>query len=122
MKFYWIPGEHRFVSTQPEAKASGLPWERVEISTAHDDLRNMLNELHAKIAAGGVVPVEGSADAKHAPAPLPKAVAPTYAAQSMTFQEGFETMPLPLKLHYASLALEEARDTIRPLKIVAADA
>lgn len=48
------------------------------------------------------------------PSPQPQPVQPTsaFADQTLAFEDQFEAMPLPLQLHFAGLALENARSRI----------
>jgi hypothetical protein len=45
MNLYWIPNIPAYVGTQAEAKASGHPWEAVDVPTDKPNLISYLNEL-----------------------------------------------------------------------------
>jgi hypothetical protein len=40
----------------------------------------------------------------------------SYAEQALSFEDGFEALPLPLKLHFAALAMEAARDALTEVR------
>lgn len=131
MKFYRAntEGGPRLESTQAEAKALDPNFERIDIPTDHDGLKAYVQALwdeNHQLRQGGVVsvaPPVGELPEEHeeqAPAPLPTASAPReapYTTQAISFEDGFAAMPLALQLHYAALALENARTAIKPVKL-----
>jgi hypothetical protein len=66
------------------------PSAQPELRAVHDHQSNEPNRFK----------VEGLREAK------------SYTAQSLSFEDAFAAMPLSLKLHYAALAMEAARDAL----------
>lgn len=50
---------------------------------------------------------------KATPVPNPAQPDPQFARQTIAFEDGFAAMPLATKLHFAALAVEEARERIK---------
>lgn len=133
MKFYraQTEGGPRLESTQAEAKALDPNFERIDIPTDHDGLKAYVQALwdeNHQLRQGGVVSVappvgelpereEMAATSPPPPVDHPAREAP-YTTQSISFEDAFDGMPLALQLHYAALALENARSAIKPLKPV----
>lgn len=131
MKFYRATTESgpRIESTQAEAKALDPHFERIDIPTDHDGLKAFVQALwdeNHQLRQSGVVSVAPNVgelpeeQLEQAPAPLPTVPAPRevpYTTQAISFEDGFDAMPLSLKLHFAAKALEIARTAIKPLKV-----
>jgi hypothetical protein len=111
MRLYVTPAG-RWAGTQAEAKQlareEGSGWEQVDVPTDKEGLLSFLDshrvnamhgEARAMIDAGRIEPAE------------PVQERPT---RSLSLEDEWEALPLPLQLHYAALALERARDEIKP--------
>ena len=100
MIFY--KANNQLYPTQADARAVNKNFEQIDVPTDKPGLMAFINDLLAG------EPVE---DAAYIQDFTPQPV--SYATQAIAFEDGFETMPLPLKLHFAALAMEAARDSIR---------
>jgi len=103
MRLYLTDMGH-WVGTQAEAgklvrAGDGGSWVLVEVPT---DKEGLLAFLNARLQIKAAAPVAPSAG--------------NYSAQSIAFEDAFAALPLALKLHFAALAIEEARQAIRPAK------
>jgi hypothetical protein len=104
----------------------GTKFETVEFAFAASPKADFVTWLNERDAAGLVDPWKGYPWKGHENDPMyplviePKGVAqpqpkqpdPAHAAQIIAFEDAFEAMPLPTQLHYAGLALENARSQI----------
>lgn len=130
MKFY-VTETHegrQLVSKQADAKSLDPHFSRIDIPTDHDGLKALVQSLWGEIdtlrrgspsVSPGEALLEREEDAGLSPPPsenLPARGVP-YAVQTISFEDGFAAMPLSLQLHFAGLALENARSQIPRLKI-----
>jgi hypothetical protein len=96
------------------AKALGLDWTPVEVPVKIRDLAEYLNDLVLTVEMNAPRPLE-------TPAPRPDPV-PTlnYTQQSLEIDDLWDTLPLARRLHFAALAVEDARTSVPALKVEAA--
>ena len=94
------------VGTQYEAKRMGKGWEQIDVPVDKQGLIDYLNADHAV-----EVPANAERDAEFVErvATLPE---PSYTAQSVALDEQWDALPLPRKLDFAALAMEDARNEI----------
>ena len=120
MRLYRVSGQsaaerREWVGTQADAKARskerGGFFDLVEVPTDKDGLIAYLNGMEA--------PAELSRDEiLHSNTPEAQEAAKrlmqpeSYAAKSLRFEDEFAAMPLATQLHYAALAMENAREKL----------
>lgn len=108
MKLYILG--RKYLGTQADAKAAakttGGQFQLVDVPTDKDGLMAYLNRLMENGAAPGPTVQERmnalSAEAK----------GESYTDRSVAIDDVFEALPLARKLHFAALAMEEARDAV----------
>lgn len=101
-----------FAGTQAEANAKGKGWTQVEVPTDKAGLIDYLNGMVEEARAA--VPYDGGSgstfDTPPNPQPINMATAAVSAAhQSVAVDQSWEALPLARKLHFAALAMEDAR-------------
>jgi hypothetical protein len=110
MKFYQIDTDvgPQLVVRKDEAKKLDPQYRQVDIPTDSDGLRNHLNALMA-------IQKARSEDVKSIPVEFtdykPPAAA-SYVHTSVALDEQWEALPLARKLHFAALAMEDARNAL----------
>jgi hypothetical protein len=115
MRLY-IRTDGSYAGTQADA---GKGWKLEEVPTDKPGLLAYLNAMvgHRKAVAqecltsfySGMDVAEASQRPVEAP---PAAIRPGYAEKSARFEDEFSAMPLALQLHFAALAMENARDAL----------
>lgn len=113
----YITATGRYAGTQAEAKADGKGWTPEVVPTDKPGLIAYLNALSLKekmlqatadIISRDDLLLEG--DPNHEPSQFeglePR---PSYTHQSVELDEQWDKLPLARKLHFAALAMEEAR-------------
>lgn len=113
MKTYVIFG--RYYGTQAEAKAAAKANDvkfnpeddTVEVPTDKDGLIDYLNKLASQIAG----PLNENAVEEYTTV-VERQDPPVAESAPLVFEEQFEAMPIAQQLHYASIALERARDQL----------
>lgn len=114
MKLYLANG--LYVGTQAEAKKLDRDFTQVEVPTDKEGLINYLNAnfAHADVDFDEVYadkPVKDVNEDLH-PERAPRAAEPAYTAQTLDLDEQWESLPLARKLHFAALAVEDARTLV----------
>jgi hypothetical protein len=124
MIFYEVLGTSEapccFVGTQVDAKRlakeRGTSFEQVDVPTDKSGLMDYVNRLKADINAEmHREPTRDEIINSNTPEMQAKAhelMTPGYTEQSVRFEDEFAAMPLGTQLHYAGLALENARDKL----------
>lgn len=110
MRLYVTPAG-RWAGTQADAKAIGKEdggWEEFEVPTDKPGLLEFLNSRQV-----GAAPAPAPAIEPETPAPAPVPAAPPPTALSLALDDAWDELPLARQLHFASLAVERARETIR---------
>lgn len=109
MKLYIAAGQ--YVGTQAEAKAIDKGFENVEVPTDKEGLLAYLNMLGQELAEARdeYTPVVTRSDP---PVDVEAVLARTEA--SISFDEAWSDFPLARKLHFAAMACEDARSSLRP--------
>ena len=113
----YTTGNGKWVGTQADArklsKETGLSWEHVDIpTTSKQEMLEFLNGFR-------VLTLEGSDDED----PIKsggelgdyihdKEVKPSYTHQSVALDDVWAELPLARKLHFAALAMEDARNAL----------
>ena len=115
MRLY-ITQTGKYVGTQADAKADGKNWHQVEVPTDKPGLIEYLNALRWSEQARAVAPEAMTMDEiKHSNTPEAQA---EYVrrrdgiSQSIALDDAWEALPLARKLHFAALAMEDARNTL----------
>lgn len=85
-------GRRCLVSTQAEARSINSDFEQMDIPTSKEELRQFVQNLY---------------DLPEPPAP--SAREPSYSEASVSIDEIFDNLPLARQLHFAALAMENAR-------------
>jgi hypothetical protein len=123
MKVYQSKADRRFYEKQADVP-KGVKWAAVEFpfsASPKADFIAWLNQLDygplvaAQIGSQQATSVGVNIDEplfNVIPTPNPVQPDPHFSKQVIAFEDGFEAMPLATKLHYATLALEEAREKI----------
>ena len=115
MRFYRVNSAFPYlVATQAQAKGDArrfkCQWEAHDVPTDKDGLMAYLNgqERLSALDDAAVTPTVAP------PACLMSAQTelPSYAHQSVAIDEAWEKLPLGQKLHYAALAMEDAREAL----------
>lgn len=83
---------------------------RVDVPSRPEELAQWLNDRCCPIDEGSA-PI-GDAPAPIEPAPITPA-APSSSDRSLALDDAWDGLPLARKLHFAALALEDARDAIK---------
>lgn len=101
-----MTGVGQWTGTQDDAnKDFGRgQWKLVEVPTDKAGLIAWLNVIDRATA-----PTPPPQAVQHAPA---RYVAPSYTETSCSLDEAWEVLSLPRKLHFAALAMEDARDHV----------
>ena len=99
-------GRKHLVGTQADARAINKQFEQIDIPTDKAGLmayvQDLMDQVGASEAPAAVsVPVQ-------APAP------PSYAHYSVKLDEEFEKLPIAHQLHFAAMAMENARSLVTP--------
>ena len=99
-----MTGAGQWTGTQDEANRDfgRGQWKLVEVPTDKAGLIAWLNALGRATAATAPPPP--------VPAPPARDPAPSYAQTSLALDDAWEALPLVRKLHFAALAMEDARD------------
>jgi hypothetical protein len=97
----YIRTDGSYAGTQADA---GKGWKLEEVPTDKPGLLAYLNAMVGSDPAPMALrsPVEAP----------PAAIRPGYAEKSARFEDEFSAMPLALQLHFAALAMENARDAL----------
>jgi hypothetical protein len=102
----------RWTGTQAEAKELGRDdggWQQRDVPTDKEGLLDFLNRHGVGEQDDIARSTNGFPPRQAEPAPP---AASNYTEQAIRFEDAFAAMPLALKLHFAALAMEEARDKI----------
>lgn len=113
MRYYRVNAEPPFLLTdggeaKREAKARGVDFEALEIDTSKTGLKDFINELYASHVAPALA-VDADPLFPNAPPAEPRQTAPSYAEQSIAWDELFPKLPVAHQLHFAAIAMENAR-------------
>lgn len=102
-----ISAERQWAGTQDEANRlwGRGSWEQVEVPTDKPGLLAWLN-ANGPDSRADIEPVAAPSEVSEAPA--------SYAAVSIAIDEAWEALPLARKLSFAAMALEDAREIIKP--------
>jgi hypothetical protein len=95
-------GRTHWEKTQADARAINKNFEQVDVPVDKPGLHVWLNVMQQKIDETGL-----HADPAP-PAPKPE----SYTDKSNRFEDEFAAMPVSLQLHYAALAMENAREQL----------
>lgn len=102
MIFYLCNG-NELVGTQADAKALDRDYTQVDVPTDKAGLMAYVNTLLA-------LPTPEPVEDRPPPPPTPPPVqAPSYTEVSLKIEEVFENLPLAQQLHFAAIAMENAR-------------
>lgn len=124
MKYYLCRVEGRIVleTTQAQAKELDASFKPLEIPTDKDGLKKFAEVLFNRnpSAVAAATDAEEALPAPETPKvevePAPPKPAP-YAEVSIKIEEAFENLPLAQQLHFAAIAMENARSAIKPRKV-----
>lgn len=100
MKLYLAAGH--YTGTQADARKLDRGFIHVEVPTDKEGLIAYLNGL--------------AGEAPQSPPPAAPPPATDRSHHPLTFDDAWDGFPLARKLHFAALAMEEARDTLIPRK------
>lgn len=107
------------VGTQYEAKRMGKGWEQIDVPVDKQGLIDYLNaiprEQTDRLPAPQIEPTRDEIVNSNTPEMQVKArqlMQPSYTAQSVALDEQWDALPLPRKLDFAALAMEDARNEI----------
>jgi hypothetical protein len=108
-------GRRQLRGTQADAKAVNRNFEQIDIPTDKAGLMAFVQELYNEIDNSGTHPGDPDLLAPEPepvldPRPVP--VVETYTATSVSLDEQFAKLPLAHKLHFAALAMEDARERL----------
>ena len=110
MKLYQSP-DGTWTGTQADAKAhardNATTWKEVEVPVDKAGLMAFLNRH--KVGGSVAAPVVFPAFSPPAAAPV---AAPVYGDRSIAIDDAWDGLPLSRQLHFAALAMEEARSKI----------
>lgn len=104
-------GQRHLVGTQADARAIDRNFVQVDIPTDKAGLRGYIQDLLTEIdelrlgAGRETTPGTGATSATQPPAP-------SYVQQSVNLDEQFDKLPLAHQLHFAAIAMENARDRL----------
>lgn len=101
-----------FAGTQADAKAKGNGFTEVDVPT---DKAGLIDYLNGMVDEARGLTTDRAADMAFGPiptAPKPAAAPPSYADQSVAIDDAWDALPLARKLHFAALAMEDARAQI----------
>lgn len=122
MIFYEVAGQH-LVATQAEAKATGLPWDQIDIPTDKPGLMAYLNRLMLPLSIEHpALPenLEGEPSLNGGQALIAEPHCPfipetvNYADFTTKIDEVFLNLPVDHQLMLAGYAIENARTRIEP--------
>ena len=106
MKLY-LCQDGTYVGTQADAKLRGKHFEQIEVPTDKEGLLAYLNQFVN--AVEDLRPDEPVKDVNEDIHPERAPSRPSYTAQSLDLDDQWESLPLARKLHFAALAVEDAR-------------
>lgn len=124
MKYYLCRAEGRIVleTTQAQAKELDASFKPLEIPTDKDGLKKFAEVLLNRnpsavdaVTASEVAPQVQESPKQEAEPAQPKPA--PYAEVSIKIEEAFENLPLAQQLHFAAIAMENARSAIKPMKV-----
>jgi hypothetical protein len=109
MKFYVArENGHRFLHhRKDDAKAQDRNFETIDVPTDLNGLKSFIQELYSEIDTATDLMVMSAE-----PAPPPPAAKPSYVDQSVNWDALFPTLPLAHQLHFAAMAMENARERL----------
>lgn len=114
MKLYIANG--RYIGTQADAKKLDKDFEQVEVPTDKEGLLDYLNGLSRDVSGPAD---EYTTIVERQDPPVP--TGPSHSDQSVAIDDAWDALPLARKLHFGSLALEEARELVPVLQKQAVD-
>jgi hypothetical protein len=116
MKMYRVGDAHYVTQDDAKkgAKIRGLDWAAVDVPVKIRDLAEYLNDLVDGVLLGAT-----PAPAAPRPDPVPTL---NYTQQSLEIDDLWDTLPLARRLHFAALAVEDARTSVPALKVEPAPA
>jgi len=115
MKLYIANGV--YVGTQDEARKINKTFEQVEVPTDKAGLIEYLNGLRQQ----GVEDEFAVVVERNDPPVAPTGSLPNYADWSSNLEDQWEKLPLAHKLHFAALAVEDAREAFPALEYTSAE-
>lgn len=114
-------GQRQLRGTQADAKAVNKNFEQVDIPTDKTGLMAYIQDLFTKIdgsapvEAPEVEPSDGEAELPAEPAVRTPPVQPSYTEWSVKIEDAWDKLPLAHQLHFAAIAMENARSLVSPL-------
>ena len=110
MIFYLVETEtgHRVYKTQAEAKSVSKDYIQIDVPTDKDGLLATLQEFYTML---DTVRAETLENKPESISQNPEPTIPLIPTKQQ-FEDAWDKFPLALQLHYAALAMEEARDRL----------
>jgi hypothetical protein len=102
----YLCNDNFLAATQAEARVLDKNFKTHLVPDKKQDLLDYINKLMAPVPADDV-------SEEMDITPLPVVIRQSYTEQALAFQDEWEKFPLALKLHYAALACEDAREIIK---------
>ena len=108
MKFYLcrVDGRRRLLTRQDEAKAADPSFEKFDIPVDQEGLKAFVESLSDQIDEAPAQDLVANSEPE-------RESSPSYSDITVKLEEVWENLPLAMKLHFAALAVEDAREIIR---------
>ena len=112
MIFYSVigpDGREVLVHTKEKAQAINKEFQKIDVPTHSAGLQDFIQRLMDAAHAANAVQAKPEVVINTPPPVMAPVAQPSYTQQSIAIEDAWDKLPLTQKLHFASLAMEDAR-------------